>query len=293
MASHWIVDDAIDFIERQKDSDKPFYLNLWTLVPHARLQPTEEELSEYENLKANPDDFESWMNGYAHKAENLTEQMKIFCASMTSTDKAIGRLLDYLDKTGLSADTIIVFTSDNGPEDYKAPAAANAGVGSPGPLRGRKRSIYEGGIRVPCIVRWPGKVPAGKVSENVWTGVDLMPTLASILHSQPPKPSELDGEDVSDIWFGSDRKRNKDIYWEWKFRILGNQDYNPPQLAIRHGDWKLLCDPDGSNVELYNIPKDLAEKTNLAADYPEITKQLKQKLLAWKKSIPEKYDRGG
>jgi uncharacterized sulfatase len=104
-------------------------------------------------------------------------------------------------------------------------------------------------------------------------------------------PSGLDGEDVSDIWLGADRKRNKEIYWEWKYEVMGNEAYNPPQLAVREGDWKLLCDPDGSNVELYNIPGDPAEQTNLATKNPELVKSLKTKLLNWKKTIPEGLDR--
>ena len=288
-ASHWIVDDAIDFIEKQ--NGEPFYLNLWTLVPHGLLQPTEEELAEYKDLQADPDDFKSWMNEYGHKAKDFTEQMKIFCASMTSTDQAFGRLFDYLDEAGLAENTIIVFTSDNGPEDYHAGDSMNAGVGSPGLYRGRKRSIYEGGMRVPCMVRWPGRVPAGKVSDTLWSGVDLMPTLASITGADVADPAILDGEDVSDIWRGADRKRTKDLYWEWKYEIFGNQDYNPPQLAVRSGDWKFLCDPDGSNAELYNIPDDPAEKSNLAATYPERADELKAKLLAWKKEIPEQFER--
>jgi arylsulfatase A-like enzyme len=291
LASHWIVDDALDFIEKHKNSDKPFYLNLWTLVPHGLLQPTDEELSEYKDLKADPEDFKSWMNEYGHRAKDFTEQMKVYCASMTSTDKALGRLLDYLDKNGLSDNTLIVFTSDNGPEDYHVGDSANAGVGSPGLSRGRKRSIYEGGIKVPCIVRWPRKIPHGRVADNVWTGVDLMPTLASLTNTEPADNTQLDGEDVSDIWLGSDRKRKREIYWEWKYEIMGNQAYNPPQMAIRDGDWKLLCNPDGGGVELYNIPKDQAEKNNAAAKYPEITSKLKTKLLNWKKTIPERFER--
>lgn len=167
LSSHWIMEDGIDFIEKHKDEDQPFYLNLWTLVPHGPLLPTPEELAIYHKLQANPDDFESWQVEYGEKAKDFNAQMEIFCAALTSLDDAIGKLLDYLDETGLADNTLIVFTSDNGPEDYHVGDSTNAGVGDPGLSRGRKRSIYEGGIRVPCMVRWPGKVPAGKVSDNV------------------------------------------------------------------------------------------------------------------------------
>jgi arylsulfatase A-like enzyme len=215
--------------------------------------------------------------------------MRIFCAALTSLDAAIGKLLGYLEETGLARNTLIVFTSDNGPEDYHVGAASNAGMGSPGLGRGRKRSIYEGGVRVPCIVRWPGRVPAGRVSDAVWTGVDLMPTLAAIIGSQPPNAGSMDGEDVSDILLGAERQRRKEVYWEWKFEVRGNPDYLPPQLAVRDGDWKLLCQPDGTRVELYRIPADLPEKNNLAAAFPDRVEIMKRKLLDWKKTLPERY----
>jgi N-acetylgalactosamine-6-sulfatase len=289
-ASHWIMEDGIKFIEKHKNSGKPFYLNLWTLVPHGPLQPSPEELEVYKKLEANPEDFESWMEEYADRARDFKDQMKIFCAALTSLDEAVGKLLDYLDSEGFAEDTLILFTSDNGPEDYHVGDSTNAGVGSPGITRGRKRSLYEGGIRVPCIVRWPGKVKANKLSNAVWSAVDLMPTLASITNASLTNPSELDGEDVSDIWFGAEREHKKDLFWEWKYEIFGNEDdYRPPQLAIRDGQWKLLCNPDGSKAELYKIPNDFAEKNDLALAEPEIASTLKTKLLNWKKSIPEGY----
>jgi len=288
-SSHWIMDDGIEFIEKNKDGGKPFYLNLWTLVPHGPLLPTPEELAVYEKLQANPEDFDGWMKEYGERAKDFTSQMKIFCAALTSLDQGIGKLLDYLDKSGLAGNTLIVFTSDNGPEDYHTGDSSNAGVGYPGLSRGRKRSLYEGGIKVPCILRWPGKVPADKVSDAVWTGVDLLPTLAAVTGVKTADSFVSDGEDVSDIWFGSSRKRKKDIFWEWKFEVGGENDYHPPQLAIRSGDWKLFCNPDGNGVELYNIADDSSERKNIAANYPQVTQILKTKLLDWKKTIPEKY----
>lgn len=286
-SSLWIMDDGIDFISRHKDDGKPFYLQLWTLAPHALLDPTQEELDAYDGLKARSDDFQSWMAAYADRAPDLTSQMKVYCASMTSLDAAIGRLLDYLDKTGLSDNTLIFFTSDNGPEDYHIGNATNAGVGSPGIFRGRKRSMYEGGIRVPCIVRWPGHTPPGLVSDVLWSGVDWLPTLAAVTGRSLPEGFEPDGEDVSEIFYGTDREHKKPLFWEWKFPVRGNKAYLPPQLSIRHGDWKLLCNPDGSRQELYNLSKDPEERKNLSRQQPRVTQALTTALLEWKKSIPE------
>lgn len=286
-SSQWIMDDGIDFIREHKDDGKPFYLQLWTLVPHAPLNPSPAELAVYESLRVGPDEFPSWMSGYADSAADLDTQMKVYLASMTSLDAAIGRLLDYLDKSGLAENTLIFFTSDNGPEDYHIGNARNAGVGSPGVFRGRKRSMYEGGVRVPCIVRWPGKVPANKVSEAVWSGVDWMPTLAKITGTSLPDGFEPDGEDVLDIFYGANRPHKKPLCWEWKFDVRGDRAYMPPQLAIREGDWKLLCNPDGTNQELYNLSKDPEERQNLAREEAGLVKELTATLLNWKKSIPE------
>jgi N-acetylgalactosamine-6-sulfatase len=281
------MEDGIEFIKNHKDDDQPFYLNLWPLVPHGLLAPNPEELALYNDLEAKPEDFNSWMFEYVGNAGDLTSQMKVFCASMTSLDKAIGKLLDYLDEAGLSENTLIFYASDNGPEDYHIGDATNAGVGSPGILRGRKRSIYEGGIRVPCIVRWPGQVPAGKISDVVWSGVDWLPTLAGITGITLPTEYETDGEDICDVFYGVEREHHKSLFWEWKFEVAGNENYHPPQLAIRKGDWKLLCNPDGNRVELYNLISDPGESQNLADQNTELVNELKSELLDWKNTIPK------
>lgn len=286
-SSDWIVEDAINFLEEHKNDGKPFYLNLWTAVSHSPINPTPEELSPYGNLKANPKDFSSWMESYADSAGNFTSQMKAFCAAMTSLYAAAGKLLDYLNKTGLFQNTLIFYTSDNGPEDYNAGDSYNAGVGSPGIFRDRKHSMYEGGIRVPCAVRGPGHVSAEKVSDAVWSAVDWMPTLAAIIGLDLPTNLKPNGENISDIFGGSDCARKKPIFWEWKFYVAGNTEYHPPQLAIREENWKLLCNPDGNSVELYNIADDPAEMKNIACKKPTVVKKLQTILLAWEKTIPD------
>ena len=279
------VDEAVRFIQAHKD--RPFYINLWTLVPHAYLNPTPEELAVYKDLKVDPNDFPSWMRGYVGDAKNPNQQMKVFCAAMTGLDKAVGRLLDFLDDEGLTEDTVIFFASDNGPEDYHVGNASNAGMGYPGPLRARKRSLFEGGVRTPLIVRWPGRVKAGRVDQtSVLCAVDFLPTLCKLAGVDLPD-AEPDGEDMGDVLLGESRARNKPVYWEWRGGVAGNPDYRPPRLAVRDGRWKLFCNVDGSDVRLYDIPADPEERSNLAARNPEITVRLKAQLLAWKKTLPE------
>jgi len=279
------VDETLRFIKACKG--KPFYVNLWTLVPHATLKPTGEELKAYERLKVDPSQFKGTMAQYARDAKTLDAQAKVYCAAVTGMDKAIGRLMDELDTLGLADNTLIFFTSDNGPEDYNVRNASNAGLGSPGPYRGRKRSIYEGGVRTSCIARWPGHVKAGRVDrESVISAIDWLPTVCKLAGADVPN-IRPDGEDVSDILRGKTRPRRTPIFWEWRGGISGNQNYRPPSLAIREGKWKLLVNPDATRQELYDIPADAGEQKNLAQTHPAIANRLTEKLLAWKKTIPK------
>ncbi|MCX6902001.1 MAG: sulfatase-like hydrolase/transferase [Verrucomicrobia bacterium] len=281
-----IVDETIRFIKANKD--RPFYANVWTLLPHATLNPTPEQLKVYESLAPRADDpaFGPWMQKYLGAAKDLKSQMQVFCASLTDVDTQVGRLLQALDDLKLSDNTIVFFSSDNGPEDYRIGNASNAGVGSAGPLRARKRSMYEGGIRTFGLVRWPGHVAAGRVDDtSVLAGVDWLPTICKLTGVTVPESVQPDGEDVSDIWFGHPRPRNKPLHWEWLFRVWG-EEYAPPMLAIRDGPWKLFANHDGSHAELYNIPQDLSEQHNVAAEHPDLAKDLTAKALAWQKSLP-------
>ena len=280
------VDETIKFIKENKD--RPFYANLWTLVPHAPLKPTPEQLKVYENLAPRADDpaFGPWMQKYLGDAKDLKSQMQIFCASLTDLDTQIGRLLKTLDELGLSENTIVFFSSDNGAEDYRIGNAANAGVGNTGPLRARKRSMYEGGIRTFGVLRWPGHVAAGRRDEvSVVSSVDWLPTVCKLAGVTVPENVKPDGEDVSDIWSGQSRARQRPLCWEWLFQVRGD-DYTPPHLAIRDGNWKLLVNHDGTKPELYDLPKDLSEQRNLAVENPDVVKALIAKAIAWTKTLP-------
>lgn len=283
-----IVDETIDFMRRHKDG--PFYANVWTLLPHAPLKPTPEQVAVYADLDPQADDpaFGTWMRKYLGEADDLRAQMQIFCASLTDLDTQIGRLLDALDELGIADDTLIVFSSDNGPEDYRVRNAANAGVGSTGPLRARKRSMYEGGIRTFGLVRWPGKVPAGRVDEtSVVSAVDLLPTIATLAGAAVPAGLAADGEDLSDLWRGMPAARRKPLHWEWLFSVQGPEDgYRPPALAIRDGDWKLFVNHDGTGAQLFRIPADPGESHDVAAEHPDIVRSLAAKACAWAESLP-------
>lgn len=269
-SSAQFVDWGIEFAE--KNRDRPFYMQLWMLLPHATLDPTPEQLKPFEGQGPG--------FGTKHLGAN-----QIYNASVHDLDTQVGRLLKKLDELGLAENTIVVYSSDNGPEDIHIRNASHAAYGSPGPFRGRKRSLYEGGVRVPFLVRWPARVPRGKVNDKtVVAAVDFLPTLLEIAGVAPE--GAVDGESMADVFAGKARARVKPVHWEWRFNIAGYYANKSPTLSIREGDWKLLFNPDQSRVELYDIPRDPYENTNLAAANPSVVKRMMARALAWQKTLP-------
>ncbi len=267
------VDEALRFIRTNRN--RPFYLNLWTLAPHAPLNPTEEQMAPYNWL--------SWGSGATRKSAAT-----IYYAIVGDLDAQIGRLLKELDGLGVASNTLVMFSSDNGPEDIHLAEAGHSGVGSAGPFRGRKRSLYEGGIRMPFILRWPGRIPAGRVdADSIVAGVDWLPTVCTLAGIAIPAAHKLDGEDMSGIPLGKPQPRTKALMWEWRFHIFGEPFHRSPILAMREGDWKLLLNPDRSRVELYRIPADPTELKNCADRQPQMVEDLSRKALAWQATLPK------
>jgi len=267
-----IVDKTIEFIE--KNRERPFYVNVWTLIPHATLHPTDEQMKPYRRF-APP--------GVPYKGVK-----QIYYATIGDLDRQVGRLVDKIDELGLGANTLIAFSSDNGPEDLDIRNAVHSGIGNTGPFRGRKRSLYEGGIRMPFIVRWPGRVPAGRVDEtSIVAAVDWLPSLCSLAGVRIRPELHCDGQDMSAAMLGKAVERQKPLMWEWRFRVFGEWVHRSPVLAIREGRWKLLMNPDRSRIELYDIPSDPTELDNLAERYPEIVERMARKVLDWQKTLPK------
>jgi arylsulfatase A-like enzyme len=265
------VDHAIQFI--QKNSDKPFYLNLWPNDVHDAHIPKPHLLEKYNKFSYNP---------YQQK----------FYAVLDNLDVEIGRLLDFLNASNLEKKTLIILTSDNGPtdwpkyykEDFEPP-------GSCGSFFGRKWSLYEGGIRMPFIARWKGKIPENsKNKQTVMAAFDLFPTICRLSGTPFPKHIQFDGEDLSEALLGQEIIRKKDIFWEYGRTPLhlrpGNPEFISPNLAIRSGDWKLLINDNGSEAKLFNLQEDISESNNLTERYPERAKKLSKKVLKWRRSLP-------
>jgi arylsulfatase A-like enzyme len=140
---------------------------------------------------------------------------------------------------------------------------------------------------VPFIVRWPGHVPAGRVDDaTIVSGVDLLPTVCSLAKAPIPAGHEPDGVDMSAAFLGRPADRKEPLFWEWRYSIFGDHIHRSPMLAVREGDWKLLCNPDGSRVELYDIRRDPGEADNLRAEHPDVADRLMKDAVAWQKTLP-------
>lgn len=273
-SSELIADEAVRFVEAHRD--EPFYVNVWSLHPHAPLDPSEEQMAPYAKLQSD------------RVTGKFTTPFGVFYGCVTELDRHIGRLLDKLDELGLAENTIVLFSSDNGPEDIHLVETAHSGVGSAGPFRGRKRSLYEGGIRTPFIIRWPGRVPAGLVDNTtVLSGVDFLPSVCRLAGVAAPEGLQQDGEDMSPALLGKPRERRKSLLWERRFIVIGDPIHKSPMMAIREGRWKLLMNPDRSRVELYDIPNDPSEVDNVAEKHRGVVKRLSKRLMRWHASLPE------
>lgn len=219
-----------------------------------------------------------------------------YASVIAEGDEGVGRVLTLLKELGIDKNTLVVFSSDNGPEatrgeDHKFHNNSRRGlggyysVGETGGLKGQKRSLYAGGVRVPFIVRWPGVVPAGRTDEtSVLTAVDLLPTFLEFAGVELPDVYEPDGQSAISAFKGEGFKRTKPIFWEWRGGI--SKDYTWPTLGIRDGRWKLLVTKSLQRTELYDLENDWAEGKDLSAKYPVVVQQLAEKLDAWKDSLP-------
>lgn len=241
--------EALQFVgSRRKE---PFFLYLAYTLPHAN---NERGRAEGNGMEV-PDDAP-----YSDKP--WPQPQKNHAAMITRLDSDVGQLLYRLQALGLDDKTIIFFSSDNGP--HKEGGGDPQFFRSAGPLRGQKRDLYEGGIRVPMIVRWPGRIKPG-VSEFVWWFPDVLPTLAELGGGKAPE--ELDGRSIVPTLLGKSRQKSSDaLYWE--FHEGGSKQ------AVRMGDWKGIRLKVGGSLELYNLKDDPAETRNVAADHPEVVAKM-------------------
>ena len=247
-----LADEAIAFISEQNSKDKPFFVALWNYTVHWPMEAPDKLVEKYKNLP---------VKGYRdHRYAAMIEAMDI----------AIGKVLKSLDDLNITEETLVIFTSDNGPF---------GGVGDASPLRADKGHLYEGGIRVPLIVRWPGKVEAGAVEETPVILTDLHPTILSATGLDLNSIIPNDGHNMLPLLQGKEKLKNRAVYWHYP-NFAFHRD-NRLGSAIREGDHKLIHFYDTDSVELYNLKNDISEKNDLSGKMPQLASRLKNKLKVW------------
>ncbi len=244
-------DEAARFIRNH--AGKPFFLYYAPYAVHTPIQARKDLKDRYETK------------------EKTNQKNAAYAAMVHSMDAAVGRILDTLDELKLSKDTLVIFTSDNGGLDNNNNPTDNA------PLRAGKGTPYEGGIRVPFIVRWPGKVTPGALSRQPVISVDCLPTILEATGVQPPKDRDLDGISLLSHLRGSGKRRIERDSLFWHFPHYRGRDIVPYSI-IRRGPWKLIKRHDGSGAELFHLLQDRAEENDLSNQMPQIVRALNNEL---------------
>jgi arylsulfatase A-like enzyme len=276
-----VSDEAINWLNNL-DSGKPFFLYLPYSEVHTPVASPDRFLDMYADYisasaKANKDVFHwDWKNlPYRGTGE--------YYANISFLDEQIGRVIEKLNQLGKTDETIIIFTSDNGPVTRESRKPWELGMaGETGGLRGRKGYLFEGGIKVPTIIKFPPIINAGQVSDEATHGLDLLPTLAELLAFELPDDRELDGQSIVPTFSDHKLKRQKPLFW-----TIDSPDEDPVvnKWAIRSGDWKMILDQGENAKYLFNIAKDPYEVYNLLKQEPEQAKSLHIQFLEYKKSI--------
>lgn len=287
-----IFDKTIEFIRQNKS--RPFYVNLWAFSTHAPVFAHDKHLSRFKDLEVNKKDFSDWMQKKFRDCEtydvDVHQAMRNYLADVYALDLSVKKLLSVIDKLGLRENTMVIFSSDQGPADIKMSDEVynrimpfkddhRNMIGYAGEFRGGKHNLYEGGLRVPFIVRWPGKVKADYVDEeSVFGGADWLPSICSLAGVKFPK--NIDGEDVSDMWLGAKRPHRKPLLWN-----------GYPGASIREGTWRFYLSSKRSKGkepdQLYDIIKDPSETNNLVMKEPKVASKLRKQVEAWLKELPK------
>lgn len=245
-----VIEHALDFVSR--NAERPFFLYLALTIPHANNEAGKEGMEV-------PD-----LGPFADK--NWSAPRKGHAAMITRMDRDIGRLRALLEERKLDKNTLVLFTSDNGP--HNEGGYQQEMNDSNGPLRGSKRDLYDGGIRVPLIAWWPEKIAAGATTAHVGAHQDLMPTLAALAGAEAHVPSDVDGLSLAPTLLGKPDEQKQHEYLYWAFYERGSSQ------AVRAGKWKLVEQPYGTPPQLYDLSADLGEQQNIADKHPDVVQKL-------------------
>lgn len=256
-------DEAVAFI--QENADKPFFLNMCHYAVHTPIEAKAELVEKYE------------------KKEKTHHKNPPYAAMIESVDQAVGRLIETLERLKLTRNTLVIFTSDNG-------GLLHERITDNRPLRSGKGYPYEGGIRVPLIFKYPGKIKAGSSTSLPACSIDILPTIADVTNSPLPKGVKIDGENLWGHIADGDNSVNRDsLFWHFPHYRIGKEIL--PYTIIRNGDWKLIKRYEGKEFELFNLADDLGEKEDISLKHPEKVKQLNLEIEAWLKDTGAKVPR--
>jgi len=259
-----LTDEALRFIEANRA--RPFFLYLPHYAVHTPIQAKKEMIAKYKK-----------------KESSGGQGNPTYAAMIESTDEGVGRMMRRLDELGIAGDTVVIFFSDNG---------GVKGITSMEPLRGGKGMLYEGGIREPMIVRWPGKVKAGSRCDVPVISIDFYPTMLAIAGAKPPRGQVLDGESIVPLLEGAKGLKRKAVFWHFPAYLQGKAEgardqhfRTRPGAVVRMGDWKLIEYFEDGTLELYNLKDDIGETKNLARKMPDKAKELHRVMLDWRRSV--------
>jgi len=275
---------AIAFIEKSAAAKRPFFINLWIHEPHTPFHTVPKYEWRFRDMKS--------------------REEQIYASVLSHADDRIGEVLAALDRLKLTENTLVIFSSDNGPArggagakldlSYDTATGAGWGIaaskGSTSGRKGYKGALFEGGINVPFIARWPGRIPAGRVDKvSLLSAVDLLPTFCEIAGAKPPSGYVPDGVSQVAAFKGrASPSRSKPLFWRigahWPPRKEAPDHWAAHVVVDAH--WKLLVSPKQDHVELYDLQQDPMEKTDLSPSRPEVVAQLREKLAAWHATLP-------
>ncbi len=266
------TDHCLEFLEHAVAQERPFYVNLWFNAPHAPLTPQVDQIARFA------------------ERDDLSQRQKVYYATVENLDANVGRILEKLEALGVADNTLVLFTSDNGPESHSYRYAA----GSTGPLRGIKTQLWEGGIRVPTIARYPDALAGGRVYAQPASALDWVPTVCALAGIETPQ--ELDeGMNLMPLLSGEASPEPRSLYFEFHYPQrkprrdewpLTHGDEPSGPLVMRRGDWKLHMYPDLGRVRLYHLATDPGEQTELAEQHPHIAGELAAELEGWYATLP-------
>ena len=250
------------WLSQERQPAKPFFMTIWLHEPHGPIKSDPRWIARYEGLK------------------DADKNLKQYYANVTQIDEAVGSIIDSLKKAGIHENTMVWYTSDNGPEGRDATKVGTTYRGSTGGLRGRKRHTHEGGIRVPGIITWPAVLKdAGRVVDTPVTGADFFPTVLEAAQQPLPDTITIDGQSLLPIVKEGPFERVKPLYWR--------NNHNEYRVALRDGDWKILATKGFEKFELYHIKDDPGETREMSKQRPEIFERMKEALLNYDKEVME------